>query len=348
MIQKLKITNFRCFQEIELAHLRRFNVLVGPSGSGKTAFLEAIFLAGAGSAEVYLRMRKWRGLSGSFNFTGSKASYESLFREIFFGFDPKPGARIELADSEIGARKLEIGLKGEMEFSIMLREPIGSAFLVDPIIFRWKTSGHTTAESVIQIQDGQFKISGSADVYPVWLISPAAPDNYVQHYSELSKRGLTKDIDDVIRKLFPQVQGISIESAAGDFAIFVKLAGRKEEKIPIGMLSSGMNKFHSILTVIASNPNGVLLIDEIENGFYYENMNTILQSICDFAEVHKVQIIATTHSYELLNAFALAVGGREEDFSLLRSKQAQGGTVEISISRGEAAVSAIRQNLEVR
>ena len=348
MIEKLKITNFRCFKEIELAHLKRFNVLVGPSGSGKTAFLEAIFLAGAGSAEVYLRMRKWRGLVGAFNFTGSKASYESLFREIFFGFDPKPGARVELADSEIGARKLEIGLKGEMEFSIMLKEPIGSAFLVDPIIFRWKTSGHTTAESVIQIKEGQFNISGSADVYPVWLISPAAPDNYVQHYSELSKRGLAKPIDDAICRLFPRVRGISIESAAGEFAIFANIAGEKEEKIPIGMLSSGMSKYFSILTVLASNPNGVLLIDEIENGFYYESMNAILKSICDFAEDNRVQIIATTHSSELLNAFALAVEGREEDFSILRSKQAQNGTVEINISRGKAAVSAIRQDLEVR
>jgi ABC-type lipoprotein export system ATPase subunit len=348
MIEKLKITNFRCFKQLELAHLRRLNVLVGPSGSGKTAFLEAIFLAGAGSAEAYLRMRKWRGLVGPFNFSGSKASYESLFREIFFGFDPKAGARIELADSEIGARKLEIGLKGEMEFSITLKEPIGSAFLVEPIVFRWKTSGHTTAESVIEIRDGQFNISGSADVYPVWLVSPAAPENYVQHYSELSKRGLTKPIDEAICKLFPQVQGISIESAAGEFAIFASLVGGNGEKIPIGMLSSGMNKYFSILTVLASNPNGVLVIDEVENGFYYESMNAILKSICDFAEDNNVQIIATTHSYELLNAFSLAVEGREEDFSLMRSKQAPDGTVDINISRGEAAVSAIRQHLEVR
>ena len=51
MIQKLKITNFRCFKRLELNDLKQFNVMVGPSGSGKTAFLEAIFLAGAGSAE---------------------------------------------------------------------------------------------------------------------------------------------------------------------------------------------------------------------------------------------------------------------------------------------------------
>ena len=121
MIEKIKITNFRCFKQLELSHLRRFNVLVGPSGSGKTALLEAIFLAGAGSAEAYLRIRKWRGLPGPISFTGSTASYESLFREIFFGFNAGTGARVELVDSEIGSRRFSVGLKGEMEFRVSLK-----------------------------------------------------------------------------------------------------------------------------------------------------------------------------------------------------------------------------------
>jgi ABC-type lipoprotein export system ATPase subunit len=347
MIEKIKITNFRCFKQLELAHLRRFNVLVGPSGSGKTAFLEAIFLAGAGSAEAYLRIRKWRGLPGPITFTGSTASYQSLFREIFFGFDAAVGARVELVDSDIGSRKFSVGLKGEMEFRLSLKEPVGSAFLVDPILFQWKTSGGGHVESVIEIKDGQFHISGQADVYPIWLISPAAPENYVQFYSELSKRGGADSIEEAICKMFPQVSGISIESAAGEFTIFADLS-HHGEKIPIGMLSSGMAKYFSILTAIASNPNGVVVIDEIEGGFYYETLSTVLKSICDFADDHKVQIIATTHSYELLDAFASAMESREEHFSLMRSARIEDGEADISITRGAAAVSAIRQHLEVR
>src|SRR5260370_30236062 len=153
-------------------------------------------------------------------------------------------------------------------------------------------SGHPVAESLIEIKEGQFKISGSTDVYPVWLISPAIQENYVQHYSELSKRGLAEPIGKAICKMFPQVRGISIESAAGEFAVFANLASQ-EEKLPIGMLSSGLNQYFSILTIIASNPNGVVVIDEIESGFYYETLGRLLNSICDFAEEHNVQIIAT-------------------------------------------------------
>jgi AAA15 family ATPase/GTPase len=104
------------------------------------------------------------------------------------------------------------------------------------------------------------------------------------------------------------------------------------------------------LTFIASNPNGVIVIDEIETGFYYEVLDKVLRKICDFAEQedNNVQVIATTHSYELLSAFASAMEGREEDFSLLRSSQSDSGAASIKISRGTAAVSAIRQHLEVR
>jgi hypothetical protein len=141
-----------------------------------------------------------------------------------------------------------------MEFDISLKEPVGSAFIIEPIQFQWKTTGREAVESIITIKDGQFNISGSSDVYPIWLISPSAPENYVQHYSELSKRGKAEPIKEAMCEMFPQIRGLSIESAAGEFAVFADLAPYGE-KIPIGMLSSGMNKYFSILTVIASNPN---------------------------------------------------------------------------------------------
>ena len=42
MIQDLKISNFKCFKEVHLPDLSRFNVIVGRNGGGKTAFLEAL------------------------------------------------------------------------------------------------------------------------------------------------------------------------------------------------------------------------------------------------------------------------------------------------------------------
>jgi len=42
------------------------------------------------------------------------------------------------------------------------------------------------------------------------------------------------------------------------------------ERLPLAVFSGGINKYLSILLAIATTRDGVVLIDEIENGFYYK------------------------------------------------------------------------------
>src|SRR5450755_3816614 len=98
MLTSIDVKNFRCFKHLEQGGLKRFNFIVGDGGSGKTALLEALFLAGGGSPEIYFRLRSWRGF-GEFRLQGSRESFESLFRDLFFEFDQKSGVLIRLKDS---------------------------------------------------------------------------------------------------------------------------------------------------------------------------------------------------------------------------------------------------------
>jgi len=352
MIDKIEISNFRCFKSLTIGGLKKFNVLVGPSGSGKTALLEALFLVAGGSAEIYYRLRRWRGLgAGEFlplSLTGTRMSYESMFRELFFGFDNKASARVEIIDSKMGYRRVSVNYKPEAEYELPLDEEGPQNFIqVNPIVFSWKTP-IMHVESKVQIKEGKVQFAGTNDVYPIWLISPSAPVGYAQHFSDLSKGGESGPVVDEFRNLFPIVRGLSLESSAGQMALFVELSPFKE-KMPIGMISAGMNKYLEVMVAIASNPGGVVLIDEIENGFYYESLPIMLRSVCRFAEERKVQLIATTHSYEFLEAFASVMSeGREQHFNLLRSSRNVDGSVDIRISRGPSAKAAILQHFEVR
>ncbi|HLY61932.1 MAG TPA: AAA family ATPase [Terriglobia bacterium] len=352
MIDKIEITNFRCFKSQSIGGLKKFNVLVGPSGSGKTALLEALFLVAGGSAEIYYRLRGWRGLgvggSLALALTGTRMSYESMFRELFFGFDNKASARVEIVDSKMGYRRLSVSYKPDAEYELPLgEEGIQNFVQVNPIVFSWKTP-HMHVESKVQSKEGKLQFAGTNDVYPIWLISPSAPSSYAQHFSDLSKKGESAPVVEEFCKLFPIVKGISLESSAGQMALFVELSPFKE-KMPIGMISAGMNKYLEIMVSIASNPGGVVLIDEIENGFYYESLTMLLRSVCRFAEEQKVQLIATTHSYEFLESFASVMGeGKEQHFNLLRSSRNEDGSVDIRVSRGPSAKSAIVQHFEVR
>ena len=83
MIDRLTVRNFRCYESLDLQKLSRINIVVGENASGKTAFLESLFFAAAGSPEMALRFRALRGL-GMMQAGRTRASYEALWRELFF------------------------------------------------------------------------------------------------------------------------------------------------------------------------------------------------------------------------------------------------------------------------
>ena len=83
MIQSLHIENYRCFGDVQLSDLKTLNLIVGESGSGKTAFLEALFMAGGISPEIFFRTRGWRGFPDRVEIVGGKSGYESIFRDLF-------------------------------------------------------------------------------------------------------------------------------------------------------------------------------------------------------------------------------------------------------------------------
>ena len=136
------------------------------------------------------------------------------------------------------------------------------------------------------------------------------------------------------------------------------------EKIPIALLSAGINKLICILLAIAQNPKGLVLIDEIENGFYFDRLLPIWKLIHSFASDHEVQLFASTHSAECLRALIPVIEGNEKDFSLIRMinqevPKGAGATaldlglrvtnqIALESFRGRTLLAALRQHGEVR
>ncbi|MEY4904185.1 MAG: hypothetical protein RLZZ292_2000, partial [Bacteroidota bacterium] len=73
--------------------------------------------------------------------------------------------------------------------------------------------------------------------------------------------------------------------------------------IPLRLWGDAMNKiFGYILQMITLN-NGVILIDEIENGIHHSNQVVFWTMLFDLAKEFGVQVFATSHSAEMIQAF---------------------------------------------
>jgi AAA15 family ATPase/GTPase len=117
--------------------------------------------------------------------------------------------------------------------------------------------------------------------------------------------------------------------------------------LPVALVSDGVNKLLSILLSIANFPKSSILLDEIENGFYFDRMASICKTIYRFASEQNAQIFASTHSQEFLNAVREVMRGTEDDFALLHA-QRDNGACSIRTTEGRFFGATLGQGFEIR
>jgi AAA15 family ATPase/GTPase len=74
------------------------------------------------------------------------------------------------------------------------------------------------------------------------------------------------------------------------------------QPLPFSSLGEGMRRIISLLLNLATTENGIVLIDEIENGLHHSVQVDVWNAIAEAARAYNVQVFATTHSYEMISA----------------------------------------------
>lgn len=71
-------------------------------------------------------------------------------------------------------------------------------------------------------------------------------------------------------------------------------------KMPITYMGDGINKVLHLLLLILTSPNGIVLLDEIENGFHYSVYPKVLRALYEAALTIHCQLVITTHNDDIL------------------------------------------------
>ena len=118
--------------------------------------------------------------------------------------------------------------------------------------------------------------------------------------------------------------------------------------IPLAFMGDGTRSLARFALAIANASDGVVLIDEIENGLHYSILTEIWGGIAELARQFNVQIFATTHSYECLTAAHRAFQKSEKyDFRLHRLDRIK-DSIKAATFDGEMLEAALRAKWEVR
>lgn len=358
MIQSISFQNFRGFKNLELPELAQITLLSGKNNAGKSTVLEGLFLLFDHSDPIcFSKICNLRSLLAI-------PDFDILWKPLFY----------QLNVNE------PIQISGHLEHDIELKYYREDSYSPLPQDFTWITpeavnrfissaqNGYTlgfrfTQKEISYTETGHFIVSSPDGI--ALNMNTSLPNNQkismpltqvinsqiatippVELFGKLELDGRKAEILDILKKMDPDLSDITSITVNGQTQLYGNIGGKL---LPMRLAGDGMNRLLFIMLSIMENPNSIILIDEIENGFHYSMFPVLWESIAHSAQESNCQVIATTHSYECV---AGAVEGMEkadmkDDFCFFRLAQEKNGRCAYRFSP-DVIRTALDAEMEVR
>jgi AAA15 family ATPase/GTPase len=177
--------------------------------------------------------------------------------------------------------------------------------------------------------------------------------NMLQNPHEIASLFSSMDVEDKVQYILkilniiePKISSLSLVQFGKVPAIYGSIGLSK--KMPVQTMGDGIVKLLSIILCVASNENGILLIDEIENGWHWSVLPKIWKALIAAGKEYNCQIIATTHSYEVMESIKAGLDTQEfQNISYIRLDN-ENGKIVAKIYSPDVLEAAIDMNMEIR
>lgn len=362
VIKSISIENFRCFQKLAVSGFERVNLISGKNNAGKTALLEALFLNSSPRPDTIILLRQIRRESTSFSRALPERTWNNLFakqeksREIQINSNLGNGDSkvVKIFEDELikdffEEKTEKDGDDGELEEISNLFS--GSESTVSVLHLKTEINAIEAFEtSVLSSAKGivgrDIKIPDTKNAYFVPTFLRIRSRELAERFDIARLNEKDSEILAAIKAIDSSI--VEVESfSIGEPSIYLKRTG--ESRLPLSLFGDGINRIVDIILRIVNNENSILLVDEIENGIHHSNQFEFWSIIYRLANSLNVQVFATTHSLEMVQAFIKAGSEYSSDaahFELARN--AKTGNI-VAIRRDlETLDYGISHNKEVR
>jgi predicted ATPase len=356
-----QVQDFRGIRELAVEPLTRVNLIAGENNAGKTALLEAIFLHSAPfNPMVVTTVAGLRGIAIYKIEFGRMVQrpWSSLFSDL----DESRQIRLSARDACGHTRTLVVKTTSDAKDVAQVRSisthavPNGQGVASSGVrteILRWHYSGGGREEISLLFLDGAelktYPLVAREPVYPGRFLGSRWAPNFPEiadQFGELEIDKKEQDLLRILRLMEPRLTRLStilyggIPMLHGDIGI--------GKLIPVAFLGDGLLRLTTIILWIIHTAGGILLIDEVDNGFHYSHLQQIWSAIAESAKQFNVQVFATTHSKEcIVAAHAAFSQSFEYDFSLHRLERTDTAIRVVTYDK-ETLEAAIDAGFEVR
>ena len=325
MFINFTIDNFRLFRKFEISPLSQVNLIVGKNNSGKSALLEALEVyAGRGSFLLLRRLvmerdEAWNEVHQDHAPNSSDSSIRHLFCGHRIPTIGSPGL-----DFSSGSNRLElfaaavqrtVNDDGTVVSRILSPEDYAAIQDEDSIEQVLVAREGDRLRRVARLEDqmrGQRPARYSPEIEPLIPFQAVptnnmAADRIALLWDLIGLTPLANEVLDGLRLIAPCISGLQfVESSGSAVRMPLISVSNSVEPLPLKSMGDGMTRLFHIVAALVSARNGLLLIDEFENGLHWSIQEKIWETIFRLAVQLNVQVFATTHSKDCVAGFESA------------------------------------------
>lgn len=270
MLDHIHIENFRLFKNLDIPKVGQVNLITGKNNSGKTTLLEALRIWANRSSAVGINTAIDLILISRGEANGNtEEAYKSLFHDH--------------------SKNKFFVINQELTISYEWEERNGRFVLITQTATISHGSHNASPINVNHANDKSFFIPAGFELINAQL---------------WRKIKLTEKEDNVVEVLHviePSIVRVDIDESDGSAMVRLK---DSPKPLPLKNFGEGMNRLLTVALGLVSAENDMLLIDEVDLGLHHSVQRLLWEIVFQKAKDLNVQVFATTHSSDCVQAFS--------------------------------------------
>ena len=356
MIRNVTFENFRGFQQLELENLSQITLLTGRNNAGKSSILEGIFLLmDHNDVNAFGYINGFRGLV-------SYLTPSSMWEPSFYKLNTRTPMQIQMDvdgklhslqyqrdDSYIPAEKsgatpnsfIQFAASGKATYTLRYNFKIGEEYTEDGALSINESGSFRNLTTTLP--NNQIRFLPLTQFINLTVNQDLLLANMI---AQMELSGIKERIVESLRIMEPGLSDVLTLSLNGHMQVYVKI---RDRVLPIKLAGEGTNRLLMYLLSILTQPNVILLIDEIDSGIHYSVMKKMWKLLASAAKETGCQIIASTHSYECIDYSVDGISEAEmlDRFCLYRLDRKEDQVKAVHYP-GELVKEAVAASMEVR
>ena len=364
-IESITLERFRVFRELTIRGLGRVNLITGKNNTGKSSVLEGLrLLANDATPDVIYDILRYREENiEEAEEEGHPADPDNLFQVsgLFHGFpllseDPDPIA-ISTTSGKSRPMRMAIHLdwyleSPDLDGMVLLDKPEPDSIAALRVETQDTTRIHRLdrfGRYLHPMHRARFESSNGTRMSCIF-VSPYSGEStgaLGPLWDKIALSDREKDVVEGLRIIDPQISAVSMVGSTRRKPTAIVRTDNIARPTPLSSFGDGLNRLIGIILALVNARGGLLLADEFENGLHHTVQLDVWRTIFRLAQTLDIQVFATSHSWDAIEAFQKAAAEAPEEGALIRLARRGEDIIPTVLSEDELAI-ATRDEIEVR